>query len=122
MIPKYECDRCGACCRGTLIVEAYYLDVLREPRLLEADICGRRPSIAELAEDDGRCIVLAANQPCRFLAPDGRCTIYPTRPNNCVEMEAGDEQCQEARSRVGLPRLLPSHTTQSAAMTTPPVS
>ena len=113
MPPDYQCDCCGACCRGTLIVEAYYLDALREPGILDADVRGRRPTMAELSADDGRCIVLAANQPCRFLAPDGRCAIYPTRPNACVGMEAGDEQCQQARSRVSLPPLQPSHPAQS---------
>jgi len=88
-----------------LIVEADYLDVLREPRILAADITGRCVTLDELAADDGRCVLLAANRPCRFLSPDGRCTIYPTRPNVCVGMEAGDEQCQEARNRLGLPML-----------------
>ena len=35
-MPNYECDKCGACCRGNLLVEAYELDVLREPRLIES--------------------------------------------------------------------------------------
>ena len=36
-MPAYECDGCGACCEGHLLVEADLLDLLREPRLLEAD-------------------------------------------------------------------------------------
>lgn len=120
MMPEYECDRCGACCRGTLIVEAYYLDALREPRIMDADVTGRRTTIEELTDED-RCILLAANHPCRFLSADGCCTIYPTRPNVCVGMEAGDEQCQEARSQVGLPRLQSSRTAQSTALNPPPV-
>ena len=119
MKPPYECDGCGACCKGTLIVEANYLDVLREPRLLGADVTGRRTTIAELAEDDGRCILLAANKPCQFLSPEGRCTIYPTRPNVCVEMQAGDEQCQDARRRVGLPPLQPVPPTPPTIPNTP---
>lgn len=107
MSPRYECDCCGACCKGKLIVEANYLDVLREPRLLDADVTGRQTTITELAEDDGRCILLAASQPCGFLSPEDRCTIYPTRPNVCVEMQAGDEQCQDARCRSGLAPLEP---------------
>lgn len=119
MTPQYECDCCGACCNGTLIVEADYLDVLREPRLLDADVAGRRTTIAELAEDDGRCILLAANTPCRFLTTEGRCTIYLTRPNVCVEMQAGDEQCQDARRRRGLPLLEPVQPTQPTTPSTP---
>lgn len=36
-MPRYECDQCGACCTGRLIVQAEDLDVMREPRLIEAD-------------------------------------------------------------------------------------
>ena len=104
MTPKYECNRCGACCHGALIVEAYYLDALREPRILETDVCGRQISLDELSDDD-KCIVLATNSPCKFLGSDHRCTIYPTRPNVCVAMEAGDEQCRGARIKLGLPPL-----------------
>ena len=119
MTAQYECDCCGACCQGTLIVEAYYLDALREPRLLGADVCGQRPTIDELADDDGRCIVLAAIRPCQFLSADGRCTIYPTRPNNCVGMEASDDQCQMARPKLGLPPLEPLQPSQSRAHNAP---
>lgn len=104
--PAYECDLCGACCRGTLIVEAYYLDALREPRILDADVTGRKPALDDL-DDESRCVLLACGLPCRFLSADGRCTIYPTRPNTCVGFEAGDEQCQEARTKLGLPPLQP---------------
>ncbi len=121
MTPEYECDRCGACCRGVLIVEAYHLDALREPRILDADVTGRRVTIDDLTDDD-RCILLAASRPCRFLSAEGSCTIYPTRPNVCVGMQAGDEQCQEARSQLGLLPLQPSQPSQSPAQNPPCVS
>ena len=109
---QYQCDGCGACCQGTLIVEAYYLDALREPALLEADIGGRKQTLAELS-DETRCILLAGGQTCSFLSADGHCTIYPTRPNVCVEMPAGDEQCQQVRQQVGLPPLQPVQPTEA---------
>lgn len=121
MTLDYECDRCGACCRGTLIVEAYYLDALREPRILDADVTGRRVAIDELT-DEARCILLAANHPCRFLSANGCCTIYPTRPNVCVGMQAGDEQCQEARSQLGLLPLQPSQPPGTPVQNPPNVS
>ena len=108
----YECDCCGACCQGTLIVEAYYVDALREPRILDADVTGRRQTMDDLSDDD-RCIILAANAPCKFLGNDNRCTIYPTRPNVCVGMEAGDEQCQKARNQRELPPLQPRQPVES---------
>jgi hypothetical protein len=31
--------------------------------------------------------------------------IYPTRPNACVAMQAGEEQCEQARIEMGLQKL-----------------
>jgi Fe-S-cluster containining protein len=108
---RYECDRCGACCRGTLIVDAEYLDVVREPRLLEADKNWHGKSFDSSLEelrDDMKVVLLpcGTDNPCRFLASDNRCSVYPTRPNACVGMEAGDEQCQMARESMNLPPLV----------------
>lgn len=110
---RYECDNCGACCQGHLIVEAEALDIMREPRLLaaEPDLAGRPADevIAEMQDDFGRVVVLACgtDRPCPFLAADAKCSIYPTRPNECVAMRAGDEQCQRARAAAGLQPLKP---------------
>ena len=104
------CDQCGACCKGHLLVEVYDLDVLREPHLAAADISERTREMsfetlmAEL-EQDGRCLVIAGGEECKFLRKDSTCAIYPTRPNVCVAMQAGDEQCQDARREEGLPPL-----------------
>lgn len=111
-MPRFECDRCGACCRGTLIVEADELDVLREPLLLTADhgkwCASMTPDeIRTHLEQDYACLMIAGSRPCRFLGEDNLCSIYPTRPNACVAMQAGDEQCQSARAAVGLPPLMP---------------
>jgi len=104
------CDQCGACCKGHLIVEAYELDVLREPHLAAADIgewtreMSYQILMAEL-EQDGRCLVIAAAEQCKFLRGDNTCAIYPTRPNVCVALEPGSDQCQEAREAEGFPPL-----------------
>jgi Fe-S-cluster containining protein len=111
---RYECDRCGACCQGHLIVEAYQLDVLREPKLIGADTGSfydgmTHEQVVDALADEYRCLVLAAakSHPCNFLGDDKLCRIYPTRPNACVAMQAGDEQCQSARQDAGMPPLLP---------------
>lgn len=63
--------------------------------------------MAELKQE-GKCLLIAGpGKPCQFLDGNNRCSIYPTRPNACVAMEAGDEQCQAAREAEGLPPLLP---------------
>lgn len=121
-MPRYECDMCGACCKGYLIVEAYELDVMREPRLatnhisadkaydiLDVDPAAVVDVMAHFDAELGRCLVLACgtDHPCRFLNEENRCAIYPTRPNACVSMEAGDDQCQASRQEAGLPPLEP---------------
>ena len=110
-MPRYECDQCGACCKGHLIVEANALDVLREPHLAAADIgewtreMSYQTLMAEL-DQDGKCLVIAGGgDECKFLRGSNTCAIYPTRPNTCVAMQAGDEQCREARGEEGLPPL-----------------
>jgi Fe-S-cluster containining protein len=105
---KFECDNCGACCKGHLIVECEDLDILREPRLIDADPHHAGKTVDEILQgyQHGMAVILAITKPCSFLA-ENKCSIYPTRPNCCVGMMAGDEQCQEAREAEGLPPLLP---------------
>ena len=104
-----ECQRCASCCKGHLIVEVYDLDVLREQHLATADISERTRGMSYEAlmadlEQYGKCLVIAGGQDeCKFLRRDNACAIYPTRPNVCVAMEAGSEQCQQARHNEGLP-------------------
>jgi Fe-S-cluster containining protein len=95
----YKCDCCGACCNGHLIVEAYEYDIQREPLLWE------RGTHMDNGPANGRAVCLVAVEPCPFLRIDNRCEIYPTRPRDCVGMQAGDEQCQESRRGAGLPEL-----------------
>lgn len=107
---RYECDQCGACCKR-LLVEADELDAMREPKLLQADPHYALLPIVDAMgklQDEFRCLLIAAGpgRPCMFLA-DNKCSIYPTRPNVCVAMQAGDEQCQMAREDEGLPPLQP---------------
>lgn len=106
---KYECPPdCGACCKGHLIVEVEDLDVLREPRLMDADPHHKGKTIDTMLDDygNGMAVIIALAKPCSFLEGN-RCGIYPTRPNCCVALQPGDEQCQDARAAEGLPPLLP---------------
>jgi len=112
MTERYDCDQCGACCKGTLIVEADWYDLEREPAIKDADPRYRDESLENAREQlaDGMRVILMAcgtDRPCSMLGEDNRCRIYPTRPNNCVGMEAGDDQCQAAREQLSLPPLLP---------------
>lgn len=115
-MPTFECDQCGACCAGHLIVEADALDVLRQPQILQADPNWAEQSVDEVVDrfqnDIGLAVIVACgtNRPCPFLDAESRCSIYPTRPNDCVAMQAGSEQCQQARDAAGLPALEPANT------------
>lgn len=110
-MPRYECDKCGACCKGSLIVEADEIDVMREPRLIQADRhyapLGVPKTLELLRTDFGRAVIISCGHACPFLGEDNLCSIHPTRPNVCVAFEAGDEQCQASRAAEGLPPLLP---------------
>jgi len=105
-----QCEQCAACCKGHLIVEAYDLDVLREPHLAAADIgdwtreMSYQTLMAEL-EQHGKCLVIAAGQECKFLRGNNTCAVYPTRPNVCVAMKPGSEECQQTRRAERLPPL-----------------
>ena len=107
-VNRYECDMCGACCKGSLIVEADDLDVLREPRIIAAYPHHRGTPVEEIVHDiqsEWKAVILACGRPCTFLTEENRCAIYPTRPNCCVGLQAGDEQCQQARAAEGIPPL-----------------
>jgi Fe-S-cluster containining protein len=109
-MPRFECDKCGACCKGSLIVEADELDVMREPRLIDVDPHHVGKSVDELVleiQTEMKAVLVVCGSRCPFLGTDNACTIYPTRPNDCVGMQAGDEQCQHARASEGLPPLEP---------------
>ena len=96
--------------KGISLSRRMICDVLREPRLIDADKHHRGMSVEDVVlgiVNEGRAIVLACGTPCGFLNSDNHCSIYPTRPNCCVGMQAGDEQCQQAREAVGLSPLEP---------------
>lgn len=99
---NFECDKCGACC--SMLVEAKYYDAIREPKLYQL-VPDMKP--AELRQD-GRCIILwdKKTHACPFLCGETKhCTIYPTRPVECVLVEPGDAKCQQARVMKGLALL-----------------
>ena len=78
-MPDFECDCCGACCNGHLIVEAYDLDVWREPKLASANLgkhwaeLTQQELMAEL-EQEGKCLIIACgdDHPYQEARPDLR--------------------------------------------------
>ncbi|MCY2993889.1 MAG: YkgJ family cysteine cluster protein [Planctomycetota bacterium] len=102
---SFQCDRCGACCRN-LIVEAVWLDCLRESRILVHS----KLRLDDLRDED-RIVLLwdRKKHHCPFLKTvrdrSCACAIYPTRPNVCVACEPGGPKCQQARLLGSLPVL-----------------
>ena len=85
-----KCKECGMCC-SQMILEIGHLDILREPRLAEfAELCDGNGKITFESDLEKEYLLPS---PCPFLTVDMQCSIYPTRPNICVAMEAGGVQC-----------------------------
>lgn len=99
------CIRCGACC-ASFRVSFYWAETDAHPE-------GRVP--AELTEPVSpyfvamrgtnqavpRCIALKGE-----IGQAAGCGIYEQRSSTCREFETGDERCQAARARFGLPPLV----------------
>jgi Fe-S-cluster containining protein len=100
----YECDGCGACC-GAYRIFASKLDADVEPRI--AAETHALPRSLRQPGWDFQLFPLPFLQTCGFLDEHKRCQIYSTRPQVCRDFAAGDNQCQDARLRAGLPLLLP---------------
>ena len=100
---QYECDNCGACCK-TFPIFASAVDARREPRICRE---GQQLPEAQKTQDWAyRLFPLPFVETCCFLNTNSRCTIYATRPAVCRQFAAGSAQCQEARTRQGLPLLM----------------
>ena len=100
---RFECDGCGVCCRSYLIF-ASEADAA-QPRIVSE---GRRLA-SHLATPSWtfQLFPLPFHETCCFLDESARCAIYASRPDVCRAFAAGDTQCQDARSRAGLPPLKP---------------
>lgn len=118
-LKKFECDKCGACCRFP-IIEIDYFDIIREPRMREVTKPFKVPDGQQFVDNEtdepienpdpymaGAMLACGTIHPCPFVGADNLCGIYPTRPNCCVGFEAGTRLCQESREAHGLPPLLP---------------
>lgn len=106
-VDYYECDRCGACCEHS-IVQADLVDALREPRIIAE--CELQYGYGKLdIADASFSVAIGRAKPCPFEGRDASglhtCSIYATRPSECVEFQAGSVRCQEFRADAGLPRL-----------------
>ena len=103
-LPHFECDGCGACCQS-FPVFASVEDARREPRI--AREARALPPWQATPEGSFRLFPIASFPACVFLDGAAQCSIYSTRPDICRAFAAGSAQCQDARTRHGLPPLAP---------------
>lgn len=104
------CQACGACCvTYRITLPRVELDTVPGGWVPATLTDSYTPTTACLREDPdvpGRCIALAGT-----VGEYVTCTIYAKRPSACSEfaplalLGSGDEACNEARRRCGLPPL-----------------
>lgn len=95
------CQTCGACC-------AFSRDWPRFTLESEADLDRIPP---ELVADDLRGMRWSGNRCSALRGEVGiatSCAIYADRPDVCRACEPGDDACNMARLRVGLPAIEPA--------------
>jgi len=104
--PVSICQQCGACCAFFRV--SFYWAEAPQRGLPETCI---EPVTAHLAGMAG------TNRPvprcCALQGEIGRqvsCLVYAARPSPCRELQPGDEKCNRARARHGLPPLPPPGT------------
>ena len=97
----YDCQHCGACCRGldVLLDEADTARFLLGPQLLALTHLhqvrpGWKLRFMRRSADTDTCVALEGP------LTNCRCTIYEQRPDLCRQFEAGSPDCLAARARV----------------------
>lgn len=112
----FECDRCGACCqyftvpvtpedqrREPLVKAAADRLMLSLPMATNSWLANLPPGLGfigwsgELGQFNGHA--------CLLLQDDGLCSVNETKPHCCSIFKPGEELCQWARGRAGLPPL-----------------
>jgi len=103
------CCQCGACC-ATFRITLPRIELAsrggRVPDHLTQPYTATTACLREDPETPGRCIALEGT-----LGISVNCSIYPNRPAACEEfaplatINEGDDACDEARRRHGLPPL-----------------
>ena len=68
--------------------------------------------VSELYQSEGTMVFAEASRPCFLLDEENRCIFHSTRPEQCADLRAGDDVCQQARQAAGLEPLEPVTTSK----------
>lgn len=95
------CLNCGACC-ATYRVSFYWAeaDALAIPDQMVEAITPLYACLAGTNQARPRCQALTGE-----VGQAVKCSMYLQRPSPCHELQAGDEKCNRARAKHGLPAL-----------------
>jgi hypothetical protein len=95
---KFDCLKCGACCKSNEVV-LNRSDVARirrrRPEFIAKPYVRRR-------RDGKLMLTLLKNGKCRHLGGDLKCGIYEFRPDPCSSFVVGSECCMSAREEEGV--------------------
>ena len=95
------CQQCGACC-AFFRVSFYWAEASQRglPEALIEKVSDHLVSMAGTNQPQPRCHALQGE-----LGSEVTCSVYSARPSPCREVQPGDEKCNRARARHGLPLL-----------------
>jgi len=97
--PAPLCLACGACC-AYFRVSFYWgeASALGLPGRWTEKLTAHHSCMAGTSQREPRCRALEGH-----VGLSVTCTVYEQRPSPCRELQPGDEKCNRARERHGLP-------------------
>lgn len=96
------CLACGACC-AFYRVSFYWAEIKERsiPDKLIEQLTPHHACLAGTNNPSPRCIALEGE-----VGKCVSCTAYEQRPSPCQELQIGDDKCNKARQKYGLPPIL----------------
>lgn len=93
----FDCQTCGACCRGLGVDVSPIHDKGVPERMVKDD----RLMGPQMRVKNGVCVAM-----CGQIGVKSRCSIYERRPQVCRDFEPGSSLCMWARKQANLPHEL----------------
>lgn len=82
---RFECTRCGNCCKNHGAYTYVYLDSVDVSAIARHLGLGEAEFLERYCQQEEGWVSLRMDQPaCPFLKADNRCAIYPVRPKQCA--------------------------------------
>jgi uncharacterized protein len=100
-VPVNICRQCGACC-AFFRVSFYWAEASQRglPDSCLEQLDRHRATLAGTNRPAPRCCALEGE-----VGKQVTCLVYAARPSPCRDVQPGDDQCNKARARYGLPAI-----------------